>query len=168
MSWFGVKAYCEWISEKIGKNYYLPTEAEWEYAARGGLKSKNYTWAGLNDKEVLFQYANFCDSACSNQWRLQTQNDNYTKTAPVGSFLPNELGIFDMSGNVWEWCNDWYDENYYIKSPRSNPEGADNGKNRVVRGGAWMNSFIHCRTTYRESSKPDTRNQVIGFRVVEY
>ena len=131
--------------------YGLPTEAQWEYAARGGNKSKGYIFSGSND--IGSEY--WCDS------------NSRTKTQPVGTKQANELGIHDMSGNVYEWCWDWYDEGYYAKSPASDPKGPVSGSKRVVRGGSWGSHPEDCIVTLRGSSYPFTNsNSVNGFRVV--
>lgn len=130
--------------------YRLPTEAEWEYAARGGKLSKGYAYAGSGD---LAQVA----------WH--DANSGKT-TRPVGTKAANELGLFDMSGNVWEWCQDWYDPAYYGKSSRTDPLGAASGSNRVNRGGSWDISAEYCRVAFRSSSGPGGRGNSMGFRLV--
>lgn len=151
VSWYGARAYCNWLKEETGQNYRLPTEAEWEYAARGGNRPKNYIYSGSdNPDEVGWYYYN---------------SANKTKTHQVGTKRANELGIFDMSGNVYEWCSDWYDEKYYANSQNStNPQGAANGDYRVVRGGSWLNNFINLRVAYRDGAAPDGRDFSLGFR----
>lgn len=123
ISWNDAMEFCKWLSSKTGKNFTLPTEAEWEYAARGGNKSKGYQYAGSNEIGSV-------------AWH--SDNSGY-KTHPVGLKQANELGLYDMSGNVWEWCSDWYGENYYANSPANNPKGPDAGSLRVLRGGSWLN-----------------------------
>ena len=142
--------YCEWLSDKFNDNYRLPTEAEWEYAARGGNKGKGYIYSGSNKLEDVGVYG--ANSA--------------GRTHSVGSKKPNELGLHDMSGNVWEWCQDWYRANYYLKSPDFNPGGPASGYYRVLRGGAWGMAAFDCRVTSRYESGPDYRNRNRGFRVV--
>ena len=143
-------AYCNWLSEKYGGDWRLPTEAEWEYAARGGNKSRGYTYAGGND---LWDVAWYEDNAGG-----QTQS--------VGRKKANELGIHDMTGNVWEWCRDWYDEDYYSNSPSANPRGPSSGSFRVLRGGSWNHSATYCRVALRSYSAPSFRRTFRGFRVV--
>jgi formylglycine-generating enzyme required for sulfatase activity len=147
VSWYDAKAYCNWLSKKSGKTYRLPTEAEWEYGARGGGQSKGYEYAGSN---------NFDDVA----WLLD--NSGY-KTHAVGEKLPNELGLYDMSGNVWEWCSDWYDS--YPSSTLTNPTGPSSGSNRVIRGGSWYNYPQGCRVAHRNGNAPDYRRGNLGFRL---
>ena len=170
VSWYGARAYASWLSEKTGKDYRLPTEAEWEYAARGGQKSKGYKYAGTGVKNELYKYANFCDANCGKDWKDGTQDDGYAYTAAVGQFLPNELGLYDMSGNVWEWCHDWYgDEDYYKECKQKgvvrNPKGPVKGSFRVYRGGSWNSYARGCRVSYRSSWSPDSRINGVGFRL---
>ncbi len=130
--------------------YRLPTEAEWEYAARGGIKSKGYKYSGSDSIDDVAEY----------------EGNNNKTTKPVGGKNANELGIYDMSGNVWEWCWDWYDGNYYANSPENNPKGADTGSGRVKRGGSWFDSAAIARVVYRSSSTPTVSGSNLGFRVV--
>ncbi len=143
-------AYCNWLNDVYDGNFRLPTEAEWEYAARGGNKSRGYIYSGSNDLEEVGFYG----------------NNSRGGTHPVGSKKPNELGLYDMSGNVWEWCQDWYDETYYSKSPRNNPRGPSSGSYHVLRGGAWGLEAVDCRVTTRYESGIDYRNLNRGFRIV--
>jgi formylglycine-generating enzyme required for sulfatase activity len=132
--------------------YRLPTEAEWEYAARGGVKTHDrasLTYAGSNSIDAVAWY----DSNSGN------------KTHPVGGKQANELGIHDMSGNVWEWCNDWYDKNYYSNSPRNNPRGAASGSYRVLRGGSWNSHVFYCRVANRFNINPGRSYFCYGFRI---
>ena len=135
-------------SRNGGSKYRLPTEAEWEYAARSGGKSEKY--AGGNDIDKVAWYA--------------ISPDNSTK--PVGRKAPNGLAIYDMSGNVWEWTNDWYGSSYYASSPRNNPIGPTSGDRRVVRGGSWFNEIFDVRVSYRNYLAPDYRSSDIGFRLL--
>ena len=139
--------------------YRLPTEAEWEYAARGGKRSKGYTYSGSNRPSYVAWYG-YCDSNDKN--RTVTSET----TMPVKQKIPNELGLYDMSGNVWEWCWDWYDWNYYVVSTKINPRGAMSGEGRVIRGGDWS-FFANFSTVYiRLFDNPSYRSNRHGFRVV--
>ena len=149
VSWYGARAYCTWLSKKIGKEVRLPTEAEWEYAARGGKKSRGYTYSGS-------------DSIGEVAWYADNSNDRVQK---VGGKSPNELGLYDMSGNLWEWCSDWYDGNYYSLSPSSNPKGPSSGDLKVLRGGSWYSGASGCRVADRYFDFPDGRADYLGFRV---
>ncbi len=149
VSWYGARAYCTWLSSKIRKEVRLPTEAEWEYAARGGNKSKGYTYSGSN---TLGEVAWYEDNS---SWEVHK----------VGGKSPNELGLYDMSGNVWEWCSDWYGKDYYSSSPSRNPKGPSSGSSKVLRGGSWYNDASNCRVAYRRDSDPDYRFSNVGFRV---
>jgi formylglycine-generating enzyme len=143
-------AYCNWLSEETGKTYRLPTEAEWEYAACGGGRSHGYNYAGSDSLDEV-------------GWN---SNNAGGQTQVAGSKNPNELGLYDMSGNVWEWCSDWYDESYYSKSPSTNPKGPSSRTYRVLRGGSWDDDVDYCRITCRNHDAPGNRNFNYGFRVV--
>lgn len=154
VSWNDAKAYCQWLEQKTIKKFRLPTEAEWEYAARGskdGLQSVStkYYWGNEIDSEYLWY-----------------SNNSNSKTHPVGERKPNNFGLYDMLGNVWEWCEDWYEEKYYEKSPEEDPKGPDSGKSRVLRGGSWRGNAEDCRSSFRLSFTPGIRNYYIGFRLV--
>ena len=153
VTWNQAQEFCKKLSEKTGKKYALPTEAQWEYAARGGHKARPTKYSGSDDINLVAWY-----------WSAEE------KTYPVGQKSPNELGCFDMSGNVWEWCADWYDQNYYsyspVDSPVDNPTGPATGKNKVGRGGSWYGGAYSCRVTLRTSCYPVTRDYGLGFRVV--
>ena len=152
VSWYGARAYCEWMSEQLGKVVRLPTEAEWEYAARGGIYSKDYKYSGSNKlNEVAW-------------WHKRKETKAMVQD--VGKNKANELGIYDMSGNVWEWCSDWYDPDYYSNCPWRNPSVSGNGKVKVLRGGSWINQASYCRVTNRFHRSPDGRDGDIGFRIV--
>jgi len=150
VSWNEIQDFLRELNRLTGRKYALPTEAQWEYAARGGNKSKGYKYSGGNDiGEVAWYDANSGD-----------------KTHPVGKKTPNELGIYDMSGNVWEWCSDCYDNYYYSESPETDPTGPSEGSNRVVRGGGWFNGAGGCRVSNREYTHQGFRYDYCGFRVV--
>jgi formylglycine-generating enzyme required for sulfatase activity len=151
VSWNDVQNFIAKLNKQTGKQYRLPTEAEWEYAARSGGQQEK--WAGINEESRLKEYA----------W----YNDNSGKTThEVGTRSPNSLGLYDMSGNVWEWVNDWYGENYYQSSPETNPKGPSSGSNRVDRGGCWDNAPIHVRAANRFNLSPDLADDFLGFRLV--
>jgi formylglycine-generating enzyme len=150
VSWNDASEYCNWLSLKTGKSYRLPTEAEWEYAAKGGSQSRGYTYSGSN---------NAGDVA----WCMENSGN---ETHPVGQKQPNELGIYDMTGNVWEWCSDWYGKDYYAGSPSNNPKGPSTGWNRVYRGGSWGNDARYCRAARRNNRTPDDRDCSLCFRLV--
>ncbi len=180
VSWYDAVEYCNWLSEQHGltpyyaidksrkdpnnenslddvkwtvtprtgsKGYRLPTEAEWEYAARGGAQSKGYKYAGSSNLDEV-------------AWFWENSED---KTNPAGQKKPNELGLHDMSGNVWEWCWDWYGE--YSSGAKTNPRGAERGSSRVLRGGSWNNEAEFCRVSLRSYYYPDLRTGHYGFRV---
>jgi formylglycine-generating enzyme required for sulfatase activity len=144
VSWDDIQDFLQKINIKTGKKYRLPTEAEWEYAARGGNKSSGYTYSGSNDVESV-------------AWMSKNAG---SKTHTVGQLKANELGIYDMSGNVWEWCQDWF-KGYPGSSGVSDYTGSD----RVDRGGGWSLSAGYCRSAYRNSNAPTYRNSSLGFRL---
>lgn len=160
ISWNDANAYAKWAGKR------LPTEAEWEYAARGGLVQKKYAWGDElrpNGKpNANWWQGNFPDE--------NTVEDGFLRLAPVGSFAPNGYDLSDMTGNVWEWTADWYDENYYAASPSENPTGPETGIERVIRGGSWLCSENYC-SNYRPSARsfapPDSGLNNTGFRLVK-
>lgn len=166
VSYDDVKDYLTILSAKTGRKYRLPTEAEWEFAARGGNASKGCTYSGTSDATQLYRYANFCDKNCTQSWADQKQDDGYANTAPVGKFLPNELGLFDMSGNVREWCSDW--RGAYQSATVTNPTGSASGTYRVLRGGSWYGYDFNCHVAARLNLYPTFRNLYVGLRVVRY
>jgi len=160
VSWNGATAYAKWAGKR------LPTEAEWEYAARGGLVGKRYPWG---DEKPNGSQCNFADKNAPNNfsWADRMVDDGYQYTAPVGSFKANGYGLHDMAGNVWEWCQDWYSENYYSSSSAKNPSGPDRGSQRVLRGGGWGTSTDDLRVAIRGYNYPNIRYDYgYGFRCV--
>ena len=149
VSWNDIQQFLRKLNAKTGKTYRLPTEAEWGYAARGGAKSRGYKYAGSNNIDEVAWYG---------------YSKSGKKTHPVGQKKPNELGIYDMSGNVWEWCSDW--KGSYSSSSQTNPTGASSGSRRVHRGGSWVNIASYSRVVNRSSSMPDGRDSYLGFRLV--
>lgn len=162
VSWDEAKSYCA----NQGKR--LPTEAEWEYAARGGMQSRGYTYAGSNDpNEVGWFYDNSGDSRLnSDSWDVEKLTPNKNRTHPVGKKTPNELGLYDMSGNVYEWVSDWYGKDYYADSPQQDPRGPTSGSSRVIRGGSWNIDPFILRSALRLFNDPVSRIDILGFRCV--
>jgi formylglycine-generating enzyme required for sulfatase activity len=151
VSWNDATEYCKWLSQKTGQTYRLPTEAEWEYAAGGGSGPRT-KWAGTDEEKSLRRYANY-----------DGNQDGHLLTAPVGSLQANALGLHDMSGNVWEWCGDWYGS--YTASAQTDPTGASSGSYRVIRGGSWYVYPQFCRVADRSYGAPGVRLSVVGFRL---
>lgn len=162
VNWDDATAYCQWLSEKTGKKYRLPTEAEWEKAARGGLEGKKYPWGDEENNAGERPLAN-CGSEADND-RIRAK-DGFLYTAPVGSYPPNQFGLYDIAGNVWEWCADFYNEGYYAQSPDVNPLGPEGGEKRVLRGGSWFGGPLHLRCAARLWNYPSIRYASTGFRV---
>ncbi|MBI5374569.1 MAG: SUMF1/EgtB/PvdO family nonheme iron enzyme [Candidatus Schekmanbacteria bacterium] len=162
ISWNDAVAYVDWLTKKTGKKYRLPTEAEWEYAAREGGKKIKYSWG---NSEPDGTNCNYADSNTDFDWSDKKHNDRYKITAPVKSYKPNSLGLYEMSGNLWEWCSDWYGRQYYKNSTKDNPKGPLSGKSRVLRGGSWFNKPELIRCIYRGMHRPGIGYSNIGFRV---
>lgn len=149
VSWDDCQEFIRKLNVLTGKKFRMPTEAEWEYAARGGNKSQHYKYAGSN---TIGNVAWYTDNSGSS-------------THPVKGKQANELGLYDMSGNVWEWCQDWYGS--YNSSAQTNPTGPSSGSKRVSRGGSWNNAYARsCRTSSRFYGNPDRRISYGGFRLV--
>ncbi|HEY6565261.1 MAG TPA: formylglycine-generating enzyme family protein [Pirellulaceae bacterium] len=184
VSWNDAVAWCEWMSKKEGKHYRLPTEAEWEYACRAGSESR-FSWG--NKVEEAVRYGNVADQDGrvgfekatvavykSKDTKEDTRipfphlaaRDGFKWTAPVGKYRPNAYGLYDMHGNVWEWCSDWYDVKYYGNSPADDPQGPSAGSARVLRGGAFGDTPVNLRCAYRNFAEPAYRYFYYGFRVV--
>ncbi len=171
VNWFQAVEFCNRLNSKkfAAKKvpslyiYRLPTEAEWEYCCGAGTMSEfNFG----NDTSIFHKYANFCDVSNTNKlpWQDKTQNDGFNKLAPVGSFLPNSWGIYDIHGNVWEWCIDNFGQ--YTRGVQENPCGAKNGYTKVLRGGSWYHAAIGCRTANRDGIDPSSNDKDFGFRIV--
>ena len=154
--------FCRWLSEKDGRKYRLPTEAEWEYAARGTDRRK-FPWGNHESRSDL---ANFADASTSFAWREARINDGFPETSPIGAFPAgvSYFGLYDMAGNVWEWCQDYYQP--LPGSPKQNPRGPGNGAARVYRGGSWKSRFSSLRASARGSNAPGYACNDLGFRVV--
>jgi formylglycine-generating enzyme required for sulfatase activity len=148
VSWNDAQDYIRKLGAQSGKGFRLPTEAEWEYAARSGGKDEEY--AGASDVDAV-------------AWH---DGNSGRKTHPVAQKRANGLGLYDMSGNVYEWCQDWYDEEYYRNSPRNNPQGPSSGSYRVARGGSWNYIAGDCRSANRSRDSPGGRYGSLGFRLV--
>jgi formylglycine-generating enzyme required for sulfatase activity len=166
VSWNDTKAFTDWLTRKSGKSFRLPTEAEWEYAARGGNATRNY-WG--NNKDDACSYANVADRSKlpdGSSWEPKHEcTDGYTFVSSGGKFQPNAFGLYDMMGNVWGWCQDWYGEKYYGESSKDNPRGPSSGQYRVLRGGAWNSGPENGRAANRNWDGPATRADIFGFRV---
>ncbi|MCI5126614.1 MAG: formylglycine-generating enzyme family protein [Candidatus Electrothrix sp. AR5] len=154
VSWHDTQEFLEKLNHVTGKKFRLPTEAEWEFAARGGIYSQGYKYAGSDRLKQV-------------GWYDKNSDD---QTHEVGQLLANELGLHDMSGNVWEWCRDWFDGNYYAECHKKgvvkNPQGPDKGTDRVLRGGGWFNPPVRCRSVRRYHNDPGNRYRAVGLRLV--
>jgi formylglycine-generating enzyme len=164
VSWNDAQAYIGWVNRQTGGRYRLPTEAEWEFAARSGGKAERY--AGTSDTATLFRFANFCDVNCPAAWKVATEDDHQAATAPVATYAPNGLGLYEMCGNAWQWTGDWYDATYYAESPRDDPRGPVTGTGRVIRGGSWNRHPLGVRAAVRFIHDASERGSGLGIRLV--
>jgi len=154
VNWHDAQAFAKWLSKKTGYKFRLPTEAEWEYACRSGGKKVKY---GTSTGDLSHDLANYWGKGGRDKWEY---------TAPVGSFPPNELGIYDMCGNVWEWCEDVYSSDAYKHHNRNNPIYTGRGSCRVIRGGSWPHGPGSLRCVDRGDSLPSDRHFGVGFRLL--
>ena len=161
-NWNDAVEFCKKLSAKTGKTVQLPTEAQWDYACRAG----SMTRFSIGDQaEELHKYGNYCDKSNTDNlpWQDKEHSDGFDKTAPVGSFKPNAWGLYDMHGNIWEWCSDWNGD--YPAGAVTDPTGPKDGCLRVLRGGSWYMSPQGCRSARRHGGNPDGPNGYSGFRV---
>ena len=151
--WEDAAAYCAWLSSETGRPVRLPTEAEWEKAARGGIAGRRYPWGDRIDRGM----ANFLTDPS-----MKASHG----TSRCGGYPPNPYGVYDIAGNVWEWVQDWYDRAFYANSPYDKPTGPPSGQLRVLRGGSWLVADVRMLScSYRHKVPPDTYSYAIGFRV---
>ncbi len=158
VGWIDAAAFCAWSGTR------LPTEAEWECAARGGRAGAHFPWG-----DELEPDGDHMMNVFQGQFPAGDDGaDGYVGTCPVGTFAPNGYGLHEMTGNVWEWCSDWFDATYYSRSPRLSPRGANDGDRRVMRGGSYLCHESYCRryrVDARSSSTPDSTAGNVGFRI---
>jgi len=181
VSWDDARAFCEWLSRKEGKEYRLPTEAEWEYSCRAGTRTRFH---GGDSDETLKRVSNVADRSLKDKWNYAelpnpayrkligdwldavSWDDGYPFTSPVGQFEANGFGLHDMHGNVWEWCHDWHQKEYARDRP-ADPQGPPSGAHHVFRGGSFSGVARSCRSAFRNVNLGDNRlDYRVGFRVV--
>ena len=165
VSWEDCQTFISKLNSLTGQQFHLPTEAQWEYAARGGGKSRGYKYSGSNDVgSVAWYYENSGNARLDDSSRdVNKLKSNNCHTHDVKAKQPNELGLYDMSGNVWEWCSDWYGS--YSSGSQTNPTGASSGSNRVNRGGCWLYYARCCRVSYHGGNPPSDRGSGLGLRL---
>lgn len=175
LDWNEANSFCEKLSQLDGKKYRLATEAEWEYVACGVDDVKDNVWGNNNTPEIdKIKFANVADENYYNKnggfsgtdLHFKDYYDGFSGPSPVGSFKPNEFGIYDLAGNVFEWCQDWYKEFYYAASSSNNPKGPSSGIGKCMRGGGWGNPVRYSRMRGRFQNKIDFKDYTVGFRVV--
>jgi len=168
VTWNDAPALAAWLSKTEGRRYRLPTEAEWEYAARAGTRTR---YSSGNDPQSLLRAANVFDADSAKHWphwraMALKGSDGFAFTAPVASFAPNAWGLYDMHGNAWEWVSDWHGDDYYAHSPVDDPQGPADGDVRVRRGGSWHTWAFYARAAYRNWNDSSTRYTLVGMRLV--
>jgi formylglycine-generating enzyme required for sulfatase activity len=164
VSWNDAVEYIQWLNTQTGKRHRLPTEAEWEYAARSRGKHYRFAWGTGPPSDNIADVTAFRELLGVRG--SDGYDDGYAFTSPVGSFRPNELGLYDLSGNVYEWVSDWYGKDYYRRSPRQNPQGPETGSIKIMRGGSWNPLPELVKTMSRRGNVPGARGSWIGFRLV--
>ena len=168
VSWNDAVELAKWLTKKEGKKYRLPSEAEWEYACKAHTGNR---YPNSNDPDKLSDIANIFDQEALPYWQRWhdqaiQKNDGFAFTAPVKSFKPNNFGLYDMSGNVWEWTSDNYDPKYYAISPLQDPKGPEEGELKVRRGGSWHTWPLYARCSYRNYNTPSSRYTLLGIRLI--
>jgi len=168
VTWHDAQALAAWLSRKENRRYRLPTEAEWEYACRAGSQGR---YPHGDSPQRLAAVANTFDAEAARYWPQWAGvavdgHDGFAFTAPVGSFAANAFGLHDMVGNVWEWVADWHDENWYARSPATDPQGPESGVVRVRRGGSWHTWSLYARCAFRNWNTPPTRYTLLGLRLL--
>lgn len=162
VSWDDCQEFIRVLNAKTGMKFRLPAEAEWEYACRAGSAGD---FAGNLDSMGWYYENAGRTRLTDSSWKSGSAAQNGNETHPVGQKQPNAWGLYDMHGNVFEWCQDWYDEKYYGRSPGTDPTGATGGSDRVARGGSWGGSAVYCRSSFRGWNAPSSRHSDLGFRL---